>query len=391
MTPSAAIAEVCEVNPRHQKGIDPTDSVAFVGMADLDAVAAIATDSHQRPFAEVAKGYSPLMNGDILVAKITPCFENCKIGQASTSTDIAAGSTEFHVLRPGERLDRRYLLHFLRQSWIRELGELRMTGSGGQRRVPERLMEELKIPLPLIEEQRRIAAVLDVADDLRTKRRQAIAKLDTLTQAIFIDMFGDTSQPSAEQMPFGDFLTDLRNGISPSKSGAVKADVLTLSAITGDSFDGSAMKSSTFVKEHDPNKTVSTKAFLICRGNGNVRLVGRGQWPSADMPSVAFPDTMIAASVDPSRLLPHYLRQVWNSGLVRRQLERQARTTNGTFKINQEMISAIQIPCAQIEKQRTFSEACEAHMSLKEAHYRQHKELDTLLASLQQRAFAGEL
>jgi len=193
----APIAEVCEVNPRLRKKLAANDMVAFVGMSGLDATSAIATDSEQRPYADVAKAYTSFEHGDVLVAKITPCFENGKIAQAAVSTKIAFGSTEFHVLRPiADRVDRRYLLHFLRRPSVLQLGEQRMTGAGGQRRVPARLFEELHIPLPLIEEQRRIAAVLDAAEALRAKRHQALAKLDTLTQAIFIDMFGGGDGPA---------------------------------------------------------------------------------------------------------------------------------------------------------------------------------------------------
>ncbi len=393
MSPGVAIADLCEVNPKHPAGIDPEELVAFVGMADLDDVTAAAEDTERRAFGDVAKGYTPFRNGDVLMAKITPCFENCKIGQAFTTTDIAAGSTEFHVMRPRERLHDRYLLHFLRQPWVLELGELRMTGSGGQRRVPERLLNELKIPLPPIEEQRRIAAVLDAADELRTKRRQALAKLDTLTQAIFIDLFGDPGNAGQwEPQRFGDLLEqDLRNGVSPSKSGKVQAEVLTLSAITGDAFDATAVKTSTFAKPHAREKVVSASDFLICRGNGNLALVGMGRRPTTDMSDVAFPDTMIAARWDRSRLAPRYLESAWNGVAVRTQIERLARTTNGTHKVNQDMLEAVELPCPPVDLQREFDARVDSLAEHRSAQQESQESLDTLFASLQQRAFAGEL
>ena len=145
-----------------------------------------------RPYADVRKGYTYFETGDVLVAKITPCFENGKIAQALLPRQYGFGSTEFHVVRPIlGRLDGRYLHHFLRQARIRVEGERRMTGSGGQRRVPEDFLAHLSIPLPPLPEQRRIAAILDQADALRAKRREALAQLDSLTQSIFVEMFGD--------------------------------------------------------------------------------------------------------------------------------------------------------------------------------------------------------
>ena len=66
-----------------------------------------------------------------------------------------------------------------------------MTGSAGQRRVPENFLAKLEIPLPPLAEQRRIAEVLDRAEALRAKRRAALAQLDSLTQSLFLDLFGD--------------------------------------------------------------------------------------------------------------------------------------------------------------------------------------------------------
>ena len=108
------------------------------------------------------------------------------------SHNVGFGATEFHVIRPlPHRADARYLLHYLRLERVRRDGERKMTGSAGQRRVPEYFLADLEIPLPDLAEQRRIAAILDKADELRAKRRAALAQLDTLTQAVFLDMFGD--------------------------------------------------------------------------------------------------------------------------------------------------------------------------------------------------------
>ncbi len=156
------------------------EAVSFVGMAQLDDVTAKARPLASKAFAEVSKGYTVFRDRDLLVAKITPCFENGKIGQAVLEHKIGVGSTEFHIVRPGPDVAEGYLLHFLRRPEVRAAGELRMTGSGGQRRVPADFLQKLQVPLPPLEEQRRIAAILDQADALRAKRRQVLAHLDAL-------------------------------------------------------------------------------------------------------------------------------------------------------------------------------------------------------------------
>ena len=190
--PNIKIGDVAQINPRPSRVPQLDEMVSFAGMTDLSAERGCITQSALRPFAEVCKGYTPFHVQDILVAKITPCFENCKIGEASIPTDIGYGSTEFHVIRPlPARLDRRYLLHFLRQARILKTGERRMTGSAGQRRVPASFLEALEIPFPPLEEQRRIAAILDKADQLLGQSRLLIKEVPSVEQSIFESLFGE--------------------------------------------------------------------------------------------------------------------------------------------------------------------------------------------------------
>lgn len=211
MTVSVALREVAEVNPCTPTcGLLPSDGVDFFPMAAVDAVKTHARASERRAMAQVTKGFTTFQDGDVLLAKITPCFENGKIAQAVVSTRVAFGSTEFHVLRCGPHLHGRYLVHFLRRPEVRADGQRRMTGSGGQRRVPKHFLESLKIPLPSVAEQFRIAATLDKVDSLRAKRREAMIQLDRLAQSIFIEMFGDpaTNLRCWETSSFDDFFSD---------------------------------------------------------------------------------------------------------------------------------------------------------------------------------------
>src|SRR5664280_2579274 len=94
------LAEVADVNPKAM--VRPADEaeVSFVPMAELDAVAATTTSGQTRQFREVSKGYTIFHDEDLLVGKITPCFENNKIGQAKLRHRVGVGSSEFHVVRP---------------------------------------------------------------------------------------------------------------------------------------------------------------------------------------------------------------------------------------------------------------------------------------------------
>ena len=213
---SVPLAQVAALNPRLLKTLSDQTPISFVPMAAVSAEEAMVTSPMERPYVEVRKGYTYFESGDVLVAKITPCFENGKIAEAVLPRQYGFGSTEFHVVRPKSgQLEGRYLHYFLRQTRIRIEGERRMTGSGGQRRVPEDFLAQLVIPLPPLPEQRRIAAILDQADALRAKRREALAQLDSLTQSIFIEMLGNpVDNPNGwEVAPLGE-VGSLDRGVS---------------------------------------------------------------------------------------------------------------------------------------------------------------------------------
>lgn len=206
------MGEVALVNPRGDRP-EPDEDVAFVGMADLSAESGVAGPGVSRPFHEVSQGYTVFRNEDLLVAKITPCFENGKTGQAKLTRPIGVGSTEFHVVRPNpDQLDSRFALHFLRQGWIRRSGELRMTGSAGQRRVPAAFLAELEVPLPPIEEQRRIAAILDQVSGSENQRTQALS-LIKLARGSALERMQEAVQERAELRTLSDLIT---KGTTPS-------------------------------------------------------------------------------------------------------------------------------------------------------------------------------
>jgi type I restriction enzyme S subunit len=117
-----------------------------------------------RLLTDVEGSYTYFADGDVLLAKITPCFENGKLGIArKLKNGVGFGSSEFFVLRPSERLLAEYLYYFLSRADYRERGASVMTGAVGHRRVPKEFVEGTLLPLPPLAEQKRIVAILDEA------------------------------------------------------------------------------------------------------------------------------------------------------------------------------------------------------------------------------------
>ena len=255
-------------------------------------------------------------------------------------------------------------------------------------------LARLQIPLPPPPEQQRIVDILNRVDRLRNLRRAVLSLVADLPRAVFLEMFGDPDQNLRgwEVKRFGSLLQEPpRNGLSPSNGAAVHAKVLTLSAITGLRFNESAYKVSTFKSTPPVSKTVNQLDFLVCRGNGNISLMGRGFFPVTDMPDTTFPDTMIAARVDPKVLMPKYLEHIWGMRIVRDQLEAAARTTNGTFKINQKALEAVDLIVPPIDEQERFVVRVQAIQRLGDQHVAHLRLLTELSASLQHRAFRDDL
>lgn len=161
--------------------LKPEDEVSFVPM-DAVGVGGGLHLEQTRILAEVSSGYTEFQDGDVVVAKITPCFENGKAALASGLLNGAAyGTTELHVLRAGPTLDRSFLFYAAISDTFRKLGESEMYGAGGQKRVPPEFNKDFRTPLPPLAEQRAIAAFLDRetgrVDRLVAKKRKLIERL----------------------------------------------------------------------------------------------------------------------------------------------------------------------------------------------------------------------
>jgi type I restriction enzyme S subunit len=198
------LRDVVEINPSSRLSDTSLKEVCFVAMADVSETGRII-NFQTRLLHEVNKGYTSFCQGDVLLAKITPCFENGKAAVVEhLASSVGFGSTEFHILRPSSEIDARFLFHLIWNPRFRRLGATRMTGSAGQKRVPTAFLAEYEFRLPKLAEQKRIAAILDKADSLRRKRQEAIRLADEFLRAVFIDLFGTLDSQTHAQVSFGD-------------------------------------------------------------------------------------------------------------------------------------------------------------------------------------------
>jgi type I restriction enzyme S subunit len=140
---------------------DPQLPVSFVPMEAVGEYGGLTLDT-VKPLAASLEGYTYFRDGDVIVAKITPCFENGKGALAAgLENGIGFGTTELHVLRVAASADARFVFYLTLSDHFRRLGAATMYGAGGQKRAPEDFIRNLRHPLPSEPEQRAIAAFLD--------------------------------------------------------------------------------------------------------------------------------------------------------------------------------------------------------------------------------------
>lgn len=161
------MGEVCLIKPpksEARKQLGSSDLVSFVPMENLGIGSKYLVARQVRPLEDVVGSYTYFAEEDVLLAKITPCFENGKLGIArNLSNGVGFGSSEYIVFRTNKSLHNEFLYYFLSREQFREEGAQRMSGAVGHKRVAKDFIENYPIPLPPLPEQQRIVAILDEA------------------------------------------------------------------------------------------------------------------------------------------------------------------------------------------------------------------------------------
>ena len=210
--PFFPIGEICTINPRKSELSEfPSDTkVSFVPMADLNENQIAFVAKEHRTLGEVGASYTYFADNDVLLSKVTPCFENGKAGIArNLKNGIGFGSSEIYVLRSSERVLPDWIYFCVTHPLFRQPGINNMTGTGGLQRVPRKFIDEFEIPLPPLEVQQEIVAEIEGYQKVIDGAR---AVIDSYRPHIPID-------PNWPIMELGELCTIVR-GSSPRPKGS---------------------------------------------------------------------------------------------------------------------------------------------------------------------------
>jgi type I restriction enzyme S subunit len=212
--------------------------------------------------------------GDVLV-----CVVGATAGKVNESIDCAIGRSVAAVRPNAARLLSPYLYHFLATQVFR----LRTKSQGlAQGVITREMLQEILIPLPSLPEQRWVAEILDRADALRAKRRDALAELDTLIQSIFLDMFGDpaTNPKGWPRRAIKDLGKVTTGGTPPSaKSGMFDGPIPFITP--GDLENDAPVKRSVTEAGAEESVTVRPGATLVCCIGATIGKIGMAPVRSA--------------------------------------------------------------------------------------------------------------
>ncbi|HHH6869169.1 TPA: restriction endonuclease subunit S [Escherichia coli] len=196
------LTRIAEINPK----IDVSDDEQEISFIPMPLISTKFDGSHEfeiKKWKDVKKGYTHFANGDIAIAKITPCFENSKAAIFSgLKNGIGVGTTELHVARPfSDIINRKYLLLNFKSPNFLKSGESQMTGSAGQKRVPRLFFENNPIPFPPLQEQERIiirfTQLMSLCDQLE---QQSLTSLDAHQQLVETLLGTLTDSQNAEEL-----------------------------------------------------------------------------------------------------------------------------------------------------------------------------------------------
>jgi len=222
------LVEVGQISPKNEA--DDAAIASFASMSAISEMHSSAVASEDKRWGNIKKGYTHFANGDVVLAKITPCFENGKAAvMANLTNGIGAGTTELHVVRPITGvIEPGYIYVFIRSPYFKIFGEGHMTGTAGQKRLPTEYFATRPFPLPPLAEQGRIVAKVDelmaLCDQLEAQQEERARRFPVLSRTCHA-RFAETPIPANLNRIF-----DETGSVSPDD---LRRTILTL-AVQGD-------------------------------------------------------------------------------------------------------------------------------------------------------------
>jgi type I restriction enzyme S subunit len=385
--PNVAIDEIFEVarggSPRPiQKFLtDDPDGINWVMISDASLSNKYITKTKQRIIPEGRKKSRDVKPGDFLLTN------SMSFGRPYIMRTTGCIHDGWLLLRPrNEKVDQDFFYHLLGSSEVYARLAARAPGST-VKNLNSDIVRETLVPLPPLEEQKRIAAILDQADNLRRLRQRAIDRLNTLGQAIFYEMFGDprTNALGWRTKTLGE-IGILGRGVSKHRP---RNDPVLLGGKHPLVQTGDVANADGFIRTYQATYSDSglRQSKLWPRGTLCITIAANiGKTAILDF-DACFPDSVVGFAPGPDATTEYV--QYWFS-FIQEKLEREA-PQSAQKNINLAILSELEIPLPPVGIQQRFSQ-CIKEVDSRKLEFKDHLKVSCcLFSSLQHRAFRGEL
>lgn len=310
--------------------------------------------------------------------------------------DQAVVSKDFPVFNiRDDRVLGRYLTHFFRSGRLEKAIRSQSRGATNRQRIKEEVFLNFPIALPPIHEQRRIAAILDHADALLAKRRRVLTHLDSLSQSIFHEMFGEPGDLRWDATSFGELIPQVDNGSSPNCESRPAASeewgVLKLGAVTYGVFQPDENKA--YLDGPGTMKSNEVRAGDVLMTRKNTRdLVGAVALVDEVRPRLLLPDLIFRLHLDQARLDRRYFHALMMNPRKRSAVRDLSSGSAASMpNISKARLATLPLEVPPLDLQKQFAAQVERINVQRDAVQRALAVNDECFASLQSRAFRGEL
>jgi type I restriction enzyme S subunit len=332
-------------------------------------------------------------SGDILVSTVRPNLN--AVAQVPPRLDRAIASTGFCVLRPRKDvLSHRYLFHWVcHTSFVSEM--VRRAIGASYPAVSDRIVCESLIPLPPMDVQQHIAAILDKADELRQMRRAALERLDLLGRSVFYEMFGDpsTNKKKWRRHLLGALIVDgPQNGLyKPAECYGDGTPILRIDAFyDGEVTDYSSLRRLRLSASEIDLYRLNELDVVINRVN-SLEYLGKSALIVNLKEDTVFESNMMRFQVDRRQVNPRYLMAFLQAPYIKAQILQRAKNAVNQSSINQDDVRSFTILTPPIDLQDKFAERASRIAFHSKSQGRAAAQWEDLFKSLQHRAFQGEL
>jgi type I restriction enzyme S subunit len=300
-------------------------------------------------------------------------------------------SNHFLRLRPvASVLEGRYLARWLQLQFHRRMFQGMCRQWVNQATVSRDALLGLALPLPPLPEQRRIADVLDRAEALRAKRLAVLALLDSLTQSIFLEMFGDPVTKQTVLSACAEVVSGIAKGRKLNGRRTVMAPYLRVANVQAGYLNLDEIKTIEALPHEVPELRLMPGDVVMTEG-GDYDKLGRGALWEGQIPDCIHQNHVFRVRVDQQYLIPRFFNDYLQTSIARKYFLSCAKKTTNLASINMTQLRALPVPLPPLPLQQEFARRVAAVEQLRTAQRASLAKLDELFASLQHRAFRGEL